>query len=53
MSREQELTLAEVSAKVAENHRITTVGKDPQDHPVQPSTHHQYFSLKKYLEATL
>ena len=27
------------------NHRITKVGKDPQDHPVQPSTHHQQFSL--------
>jgi len=22
-------------------YRITKVGKDPQDHPVQPSTHHQ------------
>jgi len=27
------------------NHRITKVGKDPQDHPVQPSTLHQWFSL--------
>jgi len=26
------------------NHRITKVGKDLQDHPVQPSTHHQQFS---------
>ena len=26
-------------------HTITKVGKDPQDHPVQPSTHHQRFSL--------
>ena len=26
-------------------HRITKVGKDQQDHPVQPSTHHQEFSL--------
>ena len=25
--------------------RITKVGKDPQDHPVQPSTHHQWSSL--------
>ena len=30
---------------VKRNHRITKVGKDPQDHPVQPSTHHQWFSL--------
>ena len=28
-------------ARESENHRITKVGKDPQDHPVQPSTHHQ------------
>jgi len=28
-------------------HRITKVGKDPQDHPVQPSTHHQQFSLNQ------
>jgi len=28
-----------------QNHRITKVGKDPQDHPVQPFTHHQWFSL--------
>jgi len=27
------------------HHRITKVGKDLQDHPVQPSTHHQQFSL--------
>ena len=26
-------------------HRITKVGKDPQDHPVQPSTPHQQFLL--------
>jgi len=25
----------------SQNHRITKVGKDPQDRPVQPSTHHQ------------
>ena len=30
---------------VALNHRITKVGKDSQDHPVQPFTHHQWFSL--------
>ena len=27
------------------NHRIAKVGKDPQDHPVQPSALHQWFSL--------
>ena len=27
------------------NHRIAKVGKDPEDHPVQPFTHHQWFSL--------
>ena len=26
-------------------HRIAKVGKDPQDHPVQPFAHHQWFSL--------
>ena len=25
----------------SQKHRITKVGKDPQDYPVQPSTHHQ------------
>ena len=29
-------------------HRITKVGKDLQDHPVQPSTYHQYFATKPY-----
>ena len=28
------------------NHRIAKVGKAPQDHPVQPFTHHQWFLLK-------
>jgi len=28
-------------AGAVQNHKITKVGKDPQDHPVQPSTHHQ------------
>ena len=32
--------------QILQNHRITKVGKDPQDHPVQPSTHHQWFLLK-------
>jgi len=27
------------------NHRITKVGKDPQDHPVLPFTHYQWFTL--------
>lgn len=27
------------------NHRIANVGKDPEDHSVQPYTHHQWFSL--------
>ena len=27
------------------NHRIAKVGKDLEDHPVQPSTYHQYLSL--------
>jgi len=27
------------------NHKIAKVGKDQQDHPVQPFTHHQWFSL--------
>ena len=31
----------------SENQRITKVGKDLQDYPVQPSTyHHQYFPTK-------
>ena len=30
---------------ISQNHRITKIGKDPQDHPVQPFTHHQWFSL--------
>ena len=29
----------------SQNHKIAKVGKDPQDHPVQPFTHHQWFSL--------
>jgi len=29
----------------SQNHRIAKVGEDPQDHPVQPFTHHQWFSL--------
>ena len=28
------------------NHWITKVGRDPQDHPVQLSTYHQYFPTK-------
>ena len=31
-----------------QNHRITKVGKDLQDHPVQPSTYHQYFPTEPY-----
>ena len=31
--------------KRSQNHRITKVGKDLQDHPVQPSTYCQYFPL--------
>ena len=27
------------------NHRIAKVGEEPQDHPVQPFAHHQWFSL--------
>ena len=27
------------------NHTIAKVGKDPQDHPVQPFAHHQWFPL--------
>ena len=30
---------------VYKNHRIAKVGKDPQDHPVQPFAHHQGFLL--------
>ena len=30
----------------SKNHRITEVGKDLQDHLVQPSTYHQYFPTK-------
>ena len=29
-----------------QNHRITKVGKDLQDHPVQPSTYHQHCPTK-------
>ena len=36
----------------SQNHRITKVGKDPQDHPVQPSTHHQWFSHTMSLNTT-
>lgn len=28
-----------------QNHTITKVGKNFEDHPVQPSTYHQYFPL--------
>lgn len=28
------------------DHRISKVGKDLQDHPVQPSIYHQYFPIK-------
>ena len=31
-----------------EIHRITKVGKDLQDHPIQPSTHHQYSPTKTH-----
>ena len=34
-----------IQALESQNHRITKVGKDPQDHPVQPFTHHQWFLL--------
>ena len=30
----------------SQNHSITKVGKDLQDHTVQPSTYHQYFPTK-------
>jgi len=33
---------------ISENHRITKVGKDLQDHPVQLSTYHQYLHTKPY-----
>ena len=29
----------------SQNHRITKVGKDFQDHSVQPPTYHEYFPL--------
>jgi len=32
-------------AVLQENHRIAKVGKDLQNHPVQPFAHHQSFSL--------
>ena len=32
------------------NHKITKVGRDLQDHPVQPSTCHQYFPLNHVLQ---
>ena len=35
----------DLKRRCTQNHRITKVGKDPQDHSVQPSTHHQQFSL--------
>jgi len=34
------------SSNISSNHRITQAGKDLQDHPVQPSTYHQYFPTK-------
>jgi len=37
----------------SQNHRITKVRKDPQDHPVQPSTHHQQFSLSHVPQHTM
>ena len=37
--------LIKLSAMEEDIHRITKVGKDLQDHPVQPTTYHQYFPL--------
>lgn len=30
------------------NHRITKVGKGLKDHPVQPTTYHQYFPAESH-----
>ena len=34
-------------------HRIAKVGKDPQDHPVQPFARHQWFSLNHVPQHTI
>ena len=45
MSRIAEGNLIKIESVWEKNHRIAKVGKDPQDHPVQPFALHQWFSL--------
>jgi len=37
----------QAAVRVQGHHRVTKVGKDLQDHPVQPSTYHQYCPLNR------
>jgi len=39
-----------LEAEMSQNHQMVVIGKDLQDHQVQPSTHHRIINIGKDLQ---